>query len=466
MGKTLPLKSLLQKVQKKELLQLSELLGWSEAEGSLTKNELAKKAERDIRNLGSTSLGNLVRLGDPITYQELLDELYDELLKEIKELNNELHDELYDELSGGLNEELYEKHKITLHGRRTIQNMEGALALRFLEEIKKNIKKLPRKVQQEVRKGFNKAGYDNPEKLLELITSEKDAANNFFKGLLGGSIVGVLAVIFPVITGMVVFSGLAGLLGLRTDYAKARCAIGYIFLFRQKYNPSAKRIGNSKPITTIKSAPFKIALIGRVSSGKSATINAIFGAKATQVSPIPGSTKDIKGFKVTERIILYDTPGLEDSRSPKYSEKAVTFAKESDVVLFIVNAQQVTDAQKNVFMELKRWKLPYLVILNKLDTIRGSHETFSEQIRKKLGCERKFFLFGALNPRNLDEWDTAGQLLTKINWVVKAQNNRINLNREIMEIMSIGLEGLGAVNDPGEREKLAGIMNRLGIGQN
>ena len=165
-------------------------------------------------------------------------------------------------------------------------------------------------------------------------------------------------------------------------------------------------------------------------------------------------------------MILYDTPGLEDSRNPKYSEQAVMFAKEADVVLFIVNAQQVTDVQKNVFIEVKAWKVPYLVILNKLDTIRGDHETFSEQIRKKLGCEKRLFLSGSLNPKKIDEWDTAGQILMKINGIVKAKQNQINLNREILKIMRSGLEGLGDLNDPVERQKLAGVMNRFGIGQN
>jgi len=49
MRKTLPLKSLLRKAQKKELFQLSDLLNWSQTAGSLTKNELVKKGERDTR---------------------------------------------------------------------------------------------------------------------------------------------------------------------------------------------------------------------------------------------------------------------------------------------------------------------------------------------------------------------------------------------------------------------------------
>jgi GTPase Era involved in 16S rRNA processing len=144
----------------------------------------------------------------------------------------------------------------------------------------------------------------------------------------------------------------------------------------------------------------------------------------------------------------------------------VTFAKESDVILFIVSTQQITGPQINVFQELKRWKIPYLVILNKMDTIRSGSKTFEERIREKLGCEKRFFFSGALNPRNVDEWDTAGQVLEKINWVVKTKKNQINLNREILENMQTGLEGLGAINDSGDRQILAGIMNRLGIGQN
>ena len=436
----------------------------------MTKYELAEKAERDIRNVGSTVLGNVFRLGDPITYRELLDDLYDNLQEEIKKLNVELHDELYDDQC----DELYEKHKAKLPRNRTIQNMEGALALRFLEEVLQNAKKLPLKDQHNLKNGFDKAGLDSPDKLLDLISSEgSDAWDVIIGGSLfasagiGGSLLSGLALLNPLFGGAAAIAVLASALGFGTDLVRARAAILYVFIFRQKYNQPVRRRAKPKSHDNLHTDPLKIALIGRVSSGKSATINAIFGVKATPVSPIPGSTTEVKGFKVTEKIILYDTPGLEDSRNPKYSEKAVTFAKESDVVLFIVNAQQVTDTQKNVFIELKRWKIPYLVILNKLDTIRGDQEAFAEQIRKeKLGCEKRWFLSGSLNPRNVDEWDTAKQVLEKINWVVKAKKNQIDLNREILKIMKNGLEGLGEVSDPVEREKLSGIMSRLGLGQN
>lgn len=437
MRKTLPLKSLLQKVQKKELLQLSELLEWSVTDKRSPKNILAEKAVMGIRNLGSTSLGNIFRHGDPISYRELLDELYN-------------------------------KFSPTLPGRRSIQNIEAAIAFQLFEELLQNIKKLPRKIQQELKKGFNKAGYDTPHKLLDLISSDSDNIWDIILGAgVGGGLLGVMLLVNPILfAGAAVLTVIAGALGLGTDLVRARVVIFNIFILRQKYDPVAKYRGNSKSKKSIQSNLFKIALIGRVSSGKSATINAIMGAKASLVSPIPGSTIDIKGFNVSEKLILYDTPGLEDSRNPKYSEQAVMFAKEADVVLFIVNAQQVTDVQKNVFIEVKAWKVPYLVILNKLDTIRGDHETFSEQIRKKLGCEKRLFLSGSLNPKKIDEWDTAGQILMKINGIVKAKQNQINLNREILKIMRSGLEGLGDLNDPVERQKLAGVMNRFGIGQN
>jgi len=68
MRKTLPLESLFQKIQKKELLQLSQLLEWDDKDTALPKKALAIKADRDIRNLGSTSLGNPFRFGGPVTY--------------------------------------------------------------------------------------------------------------------------------------------------------------------------------------------------------------------------------------------------------------------------------------------------------------------------------------------------------------------------------------------------------------
>jgi len=53
---------------------------------------------------------------------------------------------------------MYAKYSPKLTGKRSIQNIEAALALQFLEEILQNIRKLPRKVQQEIKKAFSQAG--------------------------------------------------------------------------------------------------------------------------------------------------------------------------------------------------------------------------------------------------------------------------------------------------------------------
>lgn len=67
--------------------------------------------------------------------------------------------------------------------------------------------------------------------------------------------------------------------------------------------------------------PAKVSIIGYPNVGKSLLSNALKGRTAAKVAPVPGFTKSQQWVRVSEEILLYDTPGV-----IPFSEKESTLA--------------------------------------------------------------------------------------------------------------------------------------------
>lgn len=59
-----------------------------------------------------------------------------------------------------------------------------------------------------------------------------------------------------------------------------------------------------------KKFPVRVGIIGYPNTGKSSVINALKGRHAARTSPIAGFTKGKQWVKVTDKILLIDTPGI------------------------------------------------------------------------------------------------------------------------------------------------------------
>jgi small GTP-binding protein len=117
------------------------------------------------------------------------------------------------------------------------------------------------------------------------------------------------------------------------------------------------------------SKTLNIAVIGKVSSGKSSLINALLKRSRKQavarVGAEAGVTTTLKILKLDERVRLIDSPGLDDVRAEN-SEVTREFIKHIDVGILVVTG--ASDAsQKKHLDDLRAHCDSVFVVLNKID---------------------------------------------------------------------------------------------------
>lgn len=113
-----------------------------------------------------------------------------------------------------------------------------------------------------------------------------------------------------------------------------------------------------------------IAVLGRVSTGKSSLLNALIGAKTFDVSPLHGETRrssmqswdeiDVGG------VFLIDTPGLDEAGGEDREELATEVAHRSDLVIFVLDGD-LTESEHAALRSVILAGRPVLVALNKRD---------------------------------------------------------------------------------------------------
>jgi small GTP-binding protein len=117
------------------------------------------------------------------------------------------------------------------------------------------------------------------------------------------------------------------------------------------------------------SKTLNIAVIGKVSSGKSSLINALLKLSrkkaVAKVGAEAGVTTTLKILKLDERVRLIDSPGLDDVRAEN-SEITREFLKHIDVGILVVTG--ASDAsQKRYLDDLRAHCDSVFVVLNKID---------------------------------------------------------------------------------------------------
>jgi GTP-binding protein Era len=119
-----------------------------------------------------------------------------------------------------------------------------------------------------------------------------------------------------------------------------------------------------------------IAIVGRPNVGKSTLMNALIGAKVSITSRKAQTTRHrITGIQTIEdaQFIYVDTPGFQTRHAnplnKTLNKTVANTLTASDVILFIVEAGSLSDADKQV-LDLVPDNVPCILVINKSDRIK------------------------------------------------------------------------------------------------
>ncbi len=113
-----------------------------------------------------------------------------------------------------------------------------------------------------------------------------------------------------------------------------------------------------------------VAVLGRVSVGKSSLLNALLGRELFSVSPLHGETRQAERQAWREfdagGVFLTDTPGLDEIDGEQREAMAREVAGRSDLVLFVVDGD-MTASDRDALASVTQLNRPVLLVLNKAD---------------------------------------------------------------------------------------------------
>ena len=152
-----------------------------------------------------------------------------------------------------------------------------------------------------------------------------------------------------------------------------------------------------------------VAIIGRPNVGKSTLMNHLIGQKIAITSRRAQTTRNkIQTVYTCERgqIVFLDTPGIHKAKN-KLGEYMVNVAsrtfKDADVILWLVEpGTQVGPGDRHIAEQLKNCKLPVILVINKVDTVKKEEVAGFIETYRKLIDFADIVPASALRAQNLD----------------------------------------------------------------
>ena len=135
----------------------------------------------------------------------------------------------------------------------------------------------------------------------------------------------------------------------------------------------------------------RIGIIGKVSSGKSSFLNAFFDCPKNNplfpVGAVSGVTTNTYSRSLGDRIIIWDTPGLQDYNASNVSKTEDLLKEGIDIGILILEGSADAQQQEN-YKKLKEKTEHVFVILNKIDQYSQANlEEIITQWEKVLNLE-------------------------------------------------------------------------------
>lgn len=152
-----------------------------------------------------------------------------------------------------------------------------------------------------------------------------------------------------------------------------------------------------------------VAIIGRPNVGKSTLMNHLIGQKIAITSRKAQTTRNkIQTVYTCEcgQIVFLDTPGIHKTKN-KLGEYMVNVAsrtfKDADVILWLVEpGTQVGPGDRHIAEQLKNCKLPVILVINKVDTVKKEEVAGFIETYRKLIDFADIVPASALRAQNLD----------------------------------------------------------------
>ena len=172
-----------------------------------------------------------------------------------------------------------------------------------------------------------------------------------------------------------------------------------------------------------------IGIFGKRNAGKSSLINAITGQSLAIVSDIKGTTTDpvSKAMELLPLgpVVVIDTPGLDDVGvlGQMRISKTYQVLNKTDIALLVIDGSIGMSKEDEALLEVvKEKKIPYLIVVNKIDEMREEMEESKERIyvsaTSKLNIEELKERIGNLIPKEEKKRPLVADLLKPLDFVI------------------------------------------------